>query len=70
MTTTPKNNSPTDNAWLDEIMLKPAHWQADDYAKAKQAILSHIDTVYREAEKQGYIKGGIDAINRPYRGEV
>jgi len=37
---------------------------------AKQAILTHIDTVCREARKQGYIEGGIDAINRPYRGEV
>lgn len=55
--------TPTDNAWLDEIMLKPAHWQADDYAKAKQAILSHIDTVYREAYKKGYIDRGIEDIN-------
>lgn len=27
---------------IDEIVLKPAHWQLDDYRKAKQAILDLI----------------------------
>lgn len=79
------SNTPTDNAWLDEILnyidfkLNPLVVGGSKFAdeivitgkrKAKQAILTHIDTVCREARKQGYIEGGIDAINRPYRGEV
>ena len=61
------SNTPTDNAWLDEVLnnidfkLKPVVIGGSKFAdeivitgkrKAKQASLTHIDTVCREAEQK------------------
>lgn len=86
MTTTPKNNSPDDNEWLDEIITIGAI-ELKEYElpealrkqgvtpalypvltkKAKQAILTHIDTVCREASEQAQIKGEIIGMRKAYR---
>ena len=51
---------------IDEI-LYGEHVQP--YSKGDQ-LLMLIAGIRQEAYKNGYIQGGIEAINRPYRGEV
>lgn len=51
---------------IDEI-LYGEHEQP--YSKGDQ-LLMLIVSIRQEAHEDGYIQGGIDAINRPYRGEV
>lgn len=54
-------NTPTDNAWLDELMAEYRMGfvvedkdMKEHSTKFKQAILTHIDTVCREAYRKGY----------------
>lgn len=51
---------------IDEI-LYGEHEQP--YSKGDQ-LLMLTASIRQEAYKNGYIQGGIDAINRPYKGEV
>jgi len=54
--TAPKPVPIQEAEWLDMIMLKPAHWQWDDYQKARTAILAKIDKLV--------IEGRIDELER------
>lgn len=49
---------------LDEIILKPAHWQYDDYQKAKQAIHDYATRRVIE-ELQDWAEPGKDYIYIP-----
>jgi hypothetical protein len=51
---------------IDEI-LYGEHKQP--YSTGDQIRLLMVESI-QEAFKRGYIQGGIDAINRPYKGEL
>jgi len=43
----PTTSDNTDE-WIDEVVLKPAQWQLDDYLKAKAAIRAKFDELERK----------------------
>lgn len=51
---------------IDEILYGEHEQPYSTGDKLSYLMLESI----QEAYKRGYIQGGIDAINRPYRGEV
>lgn len=51
MTPPDKTNELDD--WIDEAVLKPAHWKVDDYFKAKTEIQAREAEAYRRGQQNG-----------------
>jgi hypothetical protein len=67
MTDLPTTSDNTDE-WIDEVVLKPAQWQLDDYLKAKAAIIAKFDELERKhaAEIQAMLAKLLEEGRRMY----